>query len=174
MEKSDNTIYSRDVIDFVTVSTEFCKYVEQCADTPRSGFVDVMRKLLPMLYLKASLVAIPVPEGGFVEHPVTEEDYDYVRHSVAAVMKDYDDYLDVFVEDFKYSDTPVRRQVSEDLADIYQALRNFVEVFRQGYEEAMQVALSEVIGQFELSWGQNLLNALRVLHDVRFGNQEEE
>ncbi len=173
MENSAAPIYSRPVIDFVTVAAEYCKYLEQSQHTERGEFVDVMRKLLSALYLKASVVDEPEPCEGFVEHPVTEDDYDYVRRAVAGVMGEYNDYLDVFIDDFKYSDTPIRREVSEDLADIYQSLRNFVEVYRQGYEEAMQVALAETIGQFEMAWGQSLLNALRALHDVKFGNHME-
>ncbi|HIU90058.1 MAG TPA: DUF5063 domain-containing protein [Candidatus Caccomonas pullistercoris] len=174
MENSSNPIYSRPVLDFVTVAAEFCKYLEQCRGTEQAEFVDVIRKLIPMLYLKASMVTASRECDGYVEHPVTEDDYDYVRQSVADIMGTFDDYLDVFVADFKYSDTPIRRQISEDLADAYQALRNFVEVFRQGYDEAMQVALAEVLEQFETAWGQNVLNALRALHDVKFGAQTEE
>lgn len=166
MDKPLNTIYSPSVIDFVTVSAEYCKYVEQCAGTGRSEFVDVMRKLLPMLYLKAAMAERPVAADGYVEHPVTEEDYNYVASSVAAVMQEDDDYLDVFLEEFKYSDVPIRRQVSEDLADVYQALRDFVEVYRQGFDDAMTVALSEVLEQFALGWGQRLLGALRTLHET--------
>ena len=82
---------------------------------------------------------------------------------------DKDDYLDVFVEDFKYSDRPIRQTISENLADVYQNLRNFIEVYRQGYDDAMLQALSEVVVTFELEWGQKLLNALRALHDVKYG-----
>ena len=58
--------------------------------------------------------------------------------------------------------------ISENLADIYQALRNFVEVVRGGHEEALQVALYDIKEQFALSWGQKLLGALRALHENRY------
>ena len=83
-------------------------------------------------------------------------------------MAEGDDYLDAFVEDFKYSEEPVLRTVSEDLADVYQAVRNAVETFREGHEEAMQVAVGEAIDSFETYWGGRLLSALRAIHDVRF------
>lgn len=175
----NQTLYSSAVLDFITVGTEYCKYLEQL-DTvlapagdagdshPRQTFIDVMRGLLPMLYLKASLMG-DMPEGeGFNAERLTEADYDYIRHNVASVMGGLDDYLDVFVEDFKYSDRPVLRTVSEDLADIYQAVRETVETFRDGYEDAMQVALYDVRESFKAEWGQKLLNALKALHDARF------
>jgi nitrate/nitrite-specific signal transduction histidine kinase len=72
------------------------------------------------------------------------------------------------VEDFKYSEQPILCTISENLADVYQALRNLLEIFRSNYEDAMQVALYDTVEEFKLYWGQTLLNALKALHDVRF------
>ena len=41
-------------------------------------------------------------------------------------MGDKDDYLDVFVQDMVYSDQPIKKSISEDLADIYQDLKDFI------------------------------------------------
>lgn len=166
MLNNDKYIYSQPVLDFVTVSTEYCKYIELCQTQKAADFCRVMRGLLPMLYLKMTVLG-PVPEvAGWNEKKVTEEDYDFVRSSVAGVLGEKDDFLDVFVEDFKYSEHPVLCTISENLADIYQQLRELVEAFREGYEEAMQVALYETADEFNMQWGQKLLNALRALHDV--------
>lgn len=173
MEKEEKFVYSRPVIDLITVGTEFCRYVENFEGESRERFVDVMRGLLPMLYLKVSLLGSVPEEDGFNEPCVTEADYEFVRGKVAAVMGERDDYLDVFVEDFKYSDTPVLRTVSEDVADVYQAVRELTEAFRRGFEEAMLVALHDVTESFGSYWGQRALNALRALHDVRFGHLYE-
>ncbi len=90
-----------------------------------------------------------------------------MRSSVAAILGIHDDFLEVFVEDFKYSEQPVLCTVSENLADIYQQLRELVEAFREGYDESMEVALYETVDEFRLQWGQKLLNALRALHDLK-------
>ncbi len=170
----ENYLFTRPVLDFVHVSTEYCRYLEQCGGEERGRFIDVMRGLLPMLYLKASLLPeVPVQAYGETNR-VAEEDYDYIRNAVAKVMGEYDDYLDVFVEDFKYSDRPVLRTVSEDLADLYQVLRELAEAYRYGHEDTMYAALGETREQFETYWGQTALNALRALHDARFGKNEEQ
>lgn len=167
---NDNFLYSQPVLDFVTVSTEYCKYLEQLEGTEPHDFCRVMLGLLPMLYLKASLIK-DVPEAeGWNEKQLTEADYDFVRSKVAQVMGANDDFLDVFVADFKYSEQPVLCTISENLADIYQQLRELVETFRNGYEDAMEVELSEVIEEFRMQWGQKLLNALRALHDTTYQN----
>ena len=71
-----NNIYRRDILDFVTVATEFCKQVEQCAGSERAEFTTIMQRLLPMVYLKASFID-ELEEGvGFVEAVVTESDYE--------------------------------------------------------------------------------------------------
>lgn len=168
MDKN-NPLYSDSVIDFVTVSVEFCKFLEQCNTQSKENFISVQLKLLPLLYLKAALLKDCLNADGYVEHPVTEEDYNFIRSSVAAIMADSDDYLDVFIDDFKYSDKPIRQTISENLADVYQPIRNFVEIYKGGFEDAMEVALSEIVESFGLSWGQKLLNALKALHDVKYG-----
>lgn len=166
------TVYSRPVLDFVTVSAEYCRQVEQCAETEREDFVRIMLSLLPMVYLKAGLVGDIPDVAGYNEPKVTEDDYNYVRRSISRLLGADDDYLDVFAEDFKYSDQPVLQTVSENLADVYQSLRNLVEVFRGGHEEAMTVAVAEALDEFRLHWGQKLLGALRALHDLRYPSTE--
>ncbi len=167
-------IYRRDILDFVTVATEFCKQVEQCSGSERGEFTAVMQRLLPMVYLKAAFID-EIEEGvGYVDAVVTESDYEYVRTQIAAIMRDADDYLDVFVERFRYSDAPVVCTVSESLADVYQALRNMVEAFRNEIDEAMEVALFECMEEFRMHWGQQLLGALRAMHELVASGQADE
>lgn len=166
MEESQ--IYSPKTLEFITVASEYCKALEHCREFEQHDFIDVMRNLLPMVYLKVSLIGEIEEAEGYNEPKVTEDDYNYVRSGIAAVLAEKDDYLDVFVEDFKYSEQPILCTISENLADIYQALRNLLEVFRSNYEDAMQVALYDTVEDFKLYWGQTLLNALKALHDVRF------
>ena len=98
----------------------------------------------------------------------------YGRRGRAAIMRDADDYLDVFVESFRYSDAPVVCTVSESLADVYQALRNMVETFRSEIDEAMEVALFDCLEDFKLRWGQLLLGATRAIHELIASGQTDE
>lgn len=167
-------LYSAHILDFVRVATEYCKQLEGLSgETDRNNFIDIMRGLLPMVYLKASLLGNVPETDGWLEPYVTEDAYDTIRHLVANKMGEMDDFLDVFVEDFKYSDRPVLCTISENLADLYQVLRELVETFRLEDEELMATALYECEEDFKTHWGQKLLNALRALHDVRFGEKEE-
>ena len=163
------SILTSPVIDFIKVSTEFCRFLEQEQLPERAEFCRVMRGLLPMIYLKATLIDLPERESdGYNPTAVTEQDYDFIRGRVSRVMGENDDFLDTFVEDFKFSETPVLCTISENLADIYQQLRDMAEICRDGDEESIAVALHDVHDDFP-EWGQKLLNALRALHDVNYG-----
>ena len=74
----------------------------------------------------------------------------------------------------KFSDEPAVKTISEDLADIYQALKNFVEAYRIGLEENVYEAVAEVRNAFVLYWGQTLANAMRALHRVRYSPEDDE
>ena len=105
---------------------------------------------------------------------VTEETYEIVRMNLAGILADRDDYLDVFVSDMKYSDQPITRYISEDLADIYQDIKDFIFVFQLGLNETMNDSLAICQENFRLYWGQKLVNTLRALHEVKYSNTQEE
>lgn len=169
MKKDSQAIFQRDVIEFVTVAAEFCKFLEQAENYSRKDFVDTSLKMLPLLYLKASMLPENEPMNEeILESYVTEDSYDEIRNTLNRIMADKDDYLDVFVSDMKYSDQPITKYISEDLADIYQDIRDFIFIFQLGINETMTEALAICQENFRLYWGQKLVNTLRALHDVKY------
>ena len=105
---------------------------------------------------------------------VTEEDYELIRMAVAEVLGSKDDYLEVFLPDMAYSDTPIKKCISEDLADIYQDLKDFISVFQLGLNETMNDSLVICKEHFEEFWGQRLVNTMRALHDVKYNSADED
>lgn len=175
MENKEQVIFCRNTVEFVTVAAEFCAYLERAESLRRKGFVDTILKILPLLYIKASM--LPECEMMSDNEPetfVTEDDYEVLRYSLAALMGDKDDYLEVFMQDMQYSDTPITRLISEDLADIYQDIKNFVSVFQLGFDETMHDSLALCRDNFALYWGQTLVNTMRALHSVKFNPSDEE
>lgn len=98
----------------------------------------------------------------------------YFCINLASLLADKDDYLDVFVSDMKYSDQPIKKNISEDLADIYQDIKDFIFVFQLGLNETMNDSLATCQENFALYWGQKLVNTLRALHDVRYNQTDDE
>ena len=169
MENKEQVIFSRNTVEFVTVAAEFCAYLERAESHRRAEFVDTILKILPLLYIKASM--LPECEVMGDDEPetfVTEDDYEVLRYSLSALMADKDDYLEVFMQDMRYSDTPITRCISEDLADIYPDVKNFISVFQLGFDETMHDSLAICRDNFSLYWGQTLVNTMRALHSVKF------
>lgn len=173
MEKENNPIYERNTLEFVTVALEYCTFVEAAGQKGLFDFVDKAVKLLPLLYLKATLIPEVEPEDDAdPEQYVTEDMYESVRSRIASLLGEKDSYLETFHPDMQYSDTPIAAFISENLADVYQDVGNFVSLFRQGYEEVMLQAIAVCRSNFREFWGQQLLNALKALHAARYSDDE--
>ena len=166
-------IYDKNTIEFVTVALEFCALIEKAPEHSLSLFADKALKILPLLYVKATL--LPEMEESDEEYElenfITENTYEAIRYRMAALLGEYDSFLDTFHPDMNYSDTPVAATISESLADVYQDIGDFVALFRQENEDVMAQALYVCKNSFRLYWGQKLLNALKALHVVRFNEE---
>lgn len=175
MTKKEDIVFSRNTIEFVTVAAEFCAYLERCNEHTRKDFTDTMLKLLPLLYLKAQML----PDDDRIEDDtlqdfVTEDSYEILRITIAELLAEKDAYLDVFVAEMKYSDTPVTKNISEDLADIYQDIKNFISLFRLGINETMHDTIVECNSHFRKYWGQILVNTLRALHESKYNCPDDD
>ena len=167
-------VYSKDIVEFVTVGVEYCSLVERTAELSRREFNLNLVRILPLLYLKATLLpAEEIDEADDLEFYVTEEQYEYLRGTMAKLLGEADDYLEVFEADMAYSDTPLAASISEGLADIYQDLRDLLEIYRLGNEELSQAAICRCRRNFVAYWGQKLVNVMRPLHAICFGEDAE-
>jgi len=175
MKKASQVIFERNAVEFVTVAAEYCAFIERSEGQKRTEFVDTLLKILPLLYIKASMIPeCEVMSEDGLESFVTEDDYEVIRLNLQELLADRDDYLDVFVEDMKYSDTPIRKSIAEDLSDIYQVVKDFVCQFRSGLNETMHDALAQCREHFIGYWGQTLVNTMRALHEVKYNHTDEE
>ncbi|MDD4922326.1 MAG: DUF5063 domain-containing protein, partial [Bacteroidales bacterium] len=137
-----------------------------------------MVRLLPLLYLKATLLPQNEPLSDDPQESfATEDQYAVLLQTLLNVLGADDAYLEVFHPEIIYSDTPVAASISENMADIWQDLYNFLSVFRLGYDETMNDALYVCRTNFEQFWGQSLVNVLRALHNCKYaavsGDEEE-
>ena len=175
MKNYSQVIFDKNTVEFVTVAAEFCGFLERAENMKRSTLVGTTLKILPLLYLKASLLPDVVQfNDEEPEHYVTEEIYEVLRINLADTLADRDDYLEVFLPEMAYSDTPIKKTISEDLADIYQDIKDFIFVFQLGLNETMNDALYICKENFGLYWGQKLVNTLRALHDIKYNPDTED
>jgi hypothetical protein len=171
----EDVVLSKYTEDFVRSALDYCILMEKTKPGEKKLFVDNMVKVLPLLYLKVSIIP-PVKDDyeSELEVKVSEGMYDRVRENIADLLGEDDLYLETFHPDIKLSDSPVAVKISEDLADIYQDLGNFIAVFKNGQKETMNDSLVFSIQNFEKYWGQRLVNALRALHFLKYKDKDIE
>ena len=174
MTDNESIVFSRNTVEFVTVAAEYCAYLERSGELDRKEFVSTMLKLLPLLYIKAQMLPEdePINDSDTLEDFVTEESYEVLRITLAELLGNRDAYLDVFVEEMQYSDTPITKNISEDLSDIYQDIKNFICLFKLGINETMHDAILQCREHFGRYWGQTLVNTLRALHEIEYNSPE--
>ena len=171
---TNHIVYAPVTLDFVTISVEFCAFLERNDLISRPDWIKTLARILPLLSVKATLLpTVDTLNDDYLETFVSEQDYLFVSSKVATMVGENDVYLDVFVEDMKYSDRPVSSFISEDIADIYQDIRNFVSIYQLGLEENMISAMKVCTDNFRLFWGQKLVNVLRPLHALIYKTDDD-
>jgi hypothetical protein len=173
MSKNTEPVYSRNVVEFVAVANEFCKYAEHASEIKGDELLRILQRILPLMYLKASLLPALEPffEDGN-EKFVMESDWNRIHDSFRQQFGTADDYPEVFNEKSQEIDAPVLSSISEDLTDIYQDLKNFLLLYQTGTKEVMNDAVWECRMNFENYWGQKLVNSLRAIHRFIYSGEE--
>ncbi len=162
-------VYKPETIEFITVVAETCLFLENAGQMETDEFIDKTIKILPLLYLKCTMLPSTEYEGdGYVEQFVTEEDYNFVCEQIKNLLGEDDAFLEVFHPDIQYSDTPIAAFVSENLADVYQELKDLAANYQIGETPIMNDAILSCTENFKEHWGQKVLNALRALHHIKY------
>ena len=83
MDTNSDPVYSRNVVEFVAVANEFCKYAEHASELKGDELLKILQRILPLMYLKASLLPQldPFFEDGN-EKFVTEADWNIINETL--------------------------------------------------------------------------------------------
>lgn len=174
-EEGLNSIaYSKNVIEFITVANEFCSFLERSEDMETPDFLSRLQKILPLLYLKASLLPdYEIEAEDDLEKFVTEMDYNIIQEKILHHTGAGNEYQEVFVSGMQFSESALTASISENVADIYQEMKDLVMSFRMLNEEVMEQAVWECKNNFSLLWGQSLVNCLRAVHNLIYNENIE-
>lgn len=169
MEEGFNSsiVYSSSVTEFVTVAAEYCKFVENTYRFSKRDFLNKAHKIFPLLYLKATL--LPKFQSVFDDENekfVSEEEWDFIHESVKKKLGFHNEYREVYDPLTHEQVEQSTASIADNLADIYQDIKNFISLYHVGSEEIMNDALWECQVNFEEFWGQKLVNALKAVHTV--------
>jgi len=132
-----------------------------------------MQRILPFIYLRASLLPLldPLLEDAN-EKTVTEFDWTRMHDNLLSKIGNNDPFP-VVVTTGDPSDGLYTGSIAESLTDVYQDLKDFIVSYKSGNEEVMNDAIWEVLMNFEEFWGRKLLNVLLAIHTVLYSEAEE-
>ncbi len=164
---SDKPIYSQNVIEFVTVANEYCKFVENATRFSKKDFLLKAQTLLPLLYLKTVLLpSLDSVNDQENEKFVNENIWSQIYNIVKTKLGYHDEYHEIFDPLTKEQEMMSMASISDNFADIYQDLKNMISIFSIGNEEMMNDSVWECKMNFEEFWGQKLVNAIRAIHII--------
>ncbi|OFX32515.1 MAG: hypothetical protein A2X08_05395 [Bacteroidetes bacterium GWA2_32_17] len=173
-KNSENKLFSRNIVEFVTVAVEYCNFIENSQEISALDFSQATNKILPLMYLKASLLPnINIDEENSTEDFVNEDIYNYVQNLISAKFGENDLDCDV-PETSSQNGENTTATISEILADIYQDLKNFAMNYRTNNEIVMNESLHNCKLNFEKYWGERLLSALLSFHKLIYGETDWE
>jgi hypothetical protein len=175
MANSEEQLYGEEVLEFVRAAADYCSALEHAQEGKLSDLIDQLHRLLSKLYHAAT--CLPELDSQFEDlgqRFVTEEDYEFIRKKLLTKLGQYDAYEEVFDEGRVEFEDSVGESISEDLADIYQDIKDFILLFEIGTNEVMHEALWECKQSFQTFWGQKVTNVLRPLHGLRYSDEELE
>ncbi len=159
------------LINLVALSAEYCSAVEQCRQVELKELTETLLGQLPRIYYEFHDIdageSASLDEWGVgVSDHLDEEQYEMVRMQLASAFGEEDTYLETFEKDMKYSDTPIATTISENLADIYQPLYDFVVEVRESDGENLEEAYRACKEGFREYWSQTLCNVMRALNAI--------
>jgi len=173
MDKNNDPVYSPNVIEFVAVANEYCKYLEHASEIKGEEMLKIMQRIMPLLYLKATLLPALDPyfeEGN--EKFVTEDTWRKIFEELRQKLGTADEFLEVNENKFDEASLPVKSGISENMTDIYQDIKDFLLLYQTGTVEVMNDAIWECRNSFEGIWGQKLVNTIRAIHRFLYSGEE--
>lgn len=168
-KESIEILKSKSVLEMLTVAHEFCIFTEAIEKTKAENVLSFYQKILPLLYLKASLLPeIEVSDEFANERFVNEEDWQNIFDSIKEKLGEKDTFFSLG-EDNQIQKTSFADHVS----DIYQDLKDFVLLFQKNRIVAQENALFECKKLFENHWGERIPRLIQHIHDEMYSNQKE-
>jgi len=167
---TSSIVFHKDVIEFVTVAKEYIALIDFPEETEKKEFIFKSHKMLPLLYLKASLLPnIPDIFNEGNERFCDEAMYFGIQYKIHRLLRT-NDYEVLSNYDSQNLDEQEWIKLSEIYTDIFQSLYDFLNLYRLGTEEMMNDALFECQNDFKTLWGKKSLQLIEALHKLLYEN----
>jgi hypothetical protein len=160
-------VYSSEMLEFVRQANACCAFLEELKGTEGRSFIVESVKHLSGVYASFIITGETDPVFESSQEPsVSEQDWSALFQKIARILGPHNDILRMAGEDEFDRSEVVSHTISEDMADLYQELRDFTSIYSRGMEEFMNDAAWELKERFAEHWGAKLLRALQALHNL--------
>lgn len=164
-------VYSKSVIEFLTVAHEFCVFTEKTETFSQDDVLNYYQKILPLMYVKGSLLpAVANHDDIIAERFVTEEQWENVFQILHEKFAEGDSYPSIHKNDYNEW-VPVTASIADNLSDVYQDMKDFVMLYQKGTQHAKENALNECRKLFSRRWGIRAIKAQMAIHRLLFSEK---
>jgi len=169
----DDITLSKPILEMVTVANEFCYYLDNIENKSKTGILEFMNRVLPLLYLKGSLIPdIEVENPDANERFVTQEQWEEVFNALREKFGKQDEFW--IIDPLYINDTePLKASLAENLADIYQDMKDLIMLFQKNTFDARQNAISDIKELFGTHWGYSIGNVFNRIHHLLHSDEAE-
>lgn len=162
----DHPVYSRNVLEVITVANDFCLTLKKVETLEKKKLIEYLAKVSPLLYLKGALLPeIKVKNPDMYERFYTEEEWEILFNTLRNIFgKD-----DIFwYSDTDISDELIKGSLAEQITDIFQDLQDFLLLYQKNSVDSKENAVFELARLFRDNWGVKILRAQSPLHHLNF------
>lgn len=167
MALSENDpVFTRQIIEFITVSNEFCLFTEKVETYSKVDIVEYYRRILPFLYLKGSLVKPVEPSSEEAsERFVTQEEWETLFNTLRNKLYP-DDHFWVSTDMYDENAEIEKASIAECIADIYQDMKDFLMLYQKSHYVSKENAINDVCGHFDNHWGPAVIKCMHAMHEL--------
>lgn len=169
----DDITMGKNALEMLIVANEFCLFMEEMEDKPKKPVYDFVHRVMPLMYTKGSLlpdVEVEYPEANM--RFVTEEQWEQLFTQLREKFGKDDEFWIIDPEYINETE-PLKASLSENLADIYQDMKDFILLYQKNTIAARQNALSDCKELFSDHWGYRISKIMMQLHHLIYNTEED-
>ncbi|MCK9423921.1 MAG: DUF5063 domain-containing protein [Bacteroidales bacterium] len=170
----DDPVYSRKVLEMLTVANEYCLFLEKAEDYTKQELYQFLQKIVPLIYLKASLLpVVDAEDEEATEHYVTEEQWETMFNVLRNKFEAEDQFHFIDLHERSHTDA-LTGSMAENFTDIYQDLKDFVLLYQNPLKSFKENAVQDCRHLFENRFGFRLVTVHAALHYLLFTGEKDE
>lgn len=151
--------HGKHFLELLSVANEYVQFIDDCAQYDKQTVMNYLQKILPLIYLKSSLLPeLTLDDNSADERFVAEEEYELVLLNLNKLFAEKCD------DDHECNCTDEGPKVAEALTDLYQDLKDTILLYSTNKIAAQQWAVHNCRAWFIERWGLAVADILGYLH----------